>query len=63
MSLWERNRKDLLDFGRGFARICESLGEDSQGFGETLEEDLERICKTLEEDLRRRICGRTCKDS
>ena len=37
MSLWERNRKDLLDSGRGFAWICETLGEYSQGFA--------RICK------------------
>ena len=22
----------MLDFGRGFARICETLGEDLQGF-------------------------------
>ena len=29
MRLWERNRKDLLDFGRGFARIFETLGEYS----------------------------------
>ena len=27
--LWERIRKDLQDFGRGFARIHETLGEDS----------------------------------
>ena len=32
----------FMDFGRGFARICETLGEDSQGFV--------RICKTLGED-------------
>ena len=29
MRLWERNCKELLDFGRGFARICETL---SRGF-------------------------------
>ena len=32
MRLWERNHKDSLDFGRGFARICETFGEDLQGF-------------------------------
>ena len=32
MRLWERIRKDSQDFGRGFARIRETLGEDSQGF-------------------------------
>ena len=34
---------DLQDFGRGFARIHETLGEDSWGFAsihETLGEDL-----------------------
>ena len=41
--LWERNCKELLDFGRGFARICETLREDLQG--------LTRIHKSLEEDL------------
>ena len=46
MRLWERNRKDLLDFGRGFAKISETLGEDSQdlqGFTSLWE----RICKDL----------------
>ena len=32
MRLLERIHKDLQDFGRGFARILETLGEDSQGF-------------------------------
>ena len=38
MSLWERNRKDLLDFGRGFAWICDfwrvfaRIRKDLQGF-------------------------------
>ena len=32
MRLSDRIRKDLQDFGRGLARICETLGEDSQGF-------------------------------
>ena len=27
--LWERIHKDSQDFGRGFMRICETLGEDS----------------------------------
>ena len=62
--LWERICKDsetlgedLQEFGIGFARIQETLGEDSQGFAkihETLGEDLqgfmrlwERICKSL----------------
>ena len=36
MRLWERIREDLRDFGRGFARIHETLGEDSQGFTRTL---------------------------
>ena len=26
--------KDLQDFGRGFARICETLGEDYETLGE-----------------------------
>ena len=38
----ERNCKELLDFGRGFARICETLREDLQG--------LTRIHKSLGED-------------
>ena len=28
MRLWERIHEDLQDFGRGFVRICETLGED-----------------------------------
>ena len=35
MTLWERMR-----IHGGFVRICETLGEDSQGFVETLGEDL-----------------------
>ena len=42
--------KDLRDFGRGFTRIRETLGEDSQGFV-GLWERFARIHKTLEEDL------------
>ena len=26
--LWERIHEDLQGFGRGFMRICETLGED-----------------------------------
>ena len=33
----------MLDFGRGFARIRETLGEDSQGFMRLWE----RICKDI----------------
>ena len=29
MRLWERIHEDLWDFGRGFARIHKTLGEDS----------------------------------
>ena len=43
MRLWERNHKDSLDFGRGFARISKTLGEDLQR--------LARICQTLREYL------------
>ena len=32
MNLWERILKDSQDSGRGFARICETLGEDLQDF-------------------------------
>ena len=32
MRLWERICKDLRDFGRGFMRIHEILGEDVWGF-------------------------------
>ena len=35
-------REDLQDFGRGFVRICETLGEDSWVFA--------RIHETLGED-------------
>ena len=38
-----RIRKDSRDFGRGFARIRETLGEDLQGFVRIWE----RICKDL----------------
>ena len=53
--------KDSQDFGRGFARICETLGEDSQGFTRLWERickdwqdfgrGFTRICETLGEDL------------
>ena len=44
-----------MDFGRGFTRIRETLGEDSQG----------RICKTLGEDSQGfvRLWERIRKDS
>ena len=52
----ERIHEDLQDFGRGFVRICETLGrfvrlwerihEDLQGFGR----GFMRICETLGED-------------
>ena len=43
MRLWERIHKDSRDFGRGFARIHETLGEVLQGFMRLWE----RICKDL----------------
>ena len=65
--------EDLLDFGRGFARlwemICkdlhETLGEDSQGFGRFWEQDLQGFHETLGEDSQvfARICKRICEDS
>ena len=42
--LWERQ-----DFGRGFARICETLGQDLQGFVRLWKKI--RDSKTLGEDL------------
>ena len=45
MGICETLGEDLQDFGRGFmgfARICETLEEDSWGFA--------RICETLGED-------------
>ena len=39
--------EDLQDFGRGFTRIHETLGEDLLGFMRLWE----RICETLGEDL------------
>ena len=60
MRLWEIC-EDLRDFGRGFERICETLGEDSQDFGgesvrshESLGEDSQGIVKLWE---------RICRDS
>ena len=63
MRLWERNHdtleEDLQDFGRGFARICETLGENSQGFArlwesihkdshwERIHEDLQGFARIL----------------
>ena len=61
MRLWERIHEDLQDFGRGFARIHETLGEDLQGFmrlWETLGEDLQdfgrgfaRLWKRIHKDF------------
>ena len=51
-------QEDSQDFGRGFAVICETLGEDLWGFmrlWERILEDLQgftRIHKTLGEDSR-----------
>ena len=47
--------KDSLDFGRRFARIHETLGEDSQGFV--------RLCKRIQRGLRERIHETLEKDS
>ena len=61
MRLWGRICEDSQDFGRGFERICETLGEDSQDFGgesvrshESLGEDSQGIVKLWE---------RICRDS
>ena len=60
MRLSDRISTDSRDFGREFARICKTLGEDSQGFTrlwERIRKDFQdfgrgfaRICKTLGED-------------
>ena len=69
VKLWERILKDSQDFGRGFARIHETLEEDSQGFvrlWERIYKDSRdfgrgfarlwtRICETLEKGFAR-IC-------
>ena len=47
----------MQDFGRGFARTCETLGEDLQGFVRHLGDDLTRIC----EIFGRRILEGLCK--
>ena len=44
MRLWERICEDLSHFGRGFVRICQTLGEDFTRIHETLGEVL---CKDL----------------
>ena len=56
--------KDLLDFGRGFARICETLGEDSQGFVR-LWERKQGFARLWDKDLQgfMRLWERICKDS
>ena len=49
--------EDSQDFGRGFARICETLGQDLQGFvrlGKKIRKDIQgfaRIRESLGEDL------------
>ena len=42
--------EDSRDFGRGFMRICDTLGEDLQGFARDFGRGLTRICDTLGED-------------
>ena len=59
MRLWERIREASRDFERGFTRICETLGEDLQGFvrlWERIHKDFVRafardFLETLGEDL------------
>ena len=65
MGLWERIRKDSRDIWRGFARIRETLGEDSQGFARLWERILARIRETLGEDSQgfARLWERIRKDS
>ena len=68
--------EDLQDFGRGFASIHATLGEDLQGFVRLWERICKKIRESLEEDsqgfvrLWERICKgcmrlweRICKDS
>ena len=65
------SREDSQDFGRGFARICKTLGEDSRDFGRGFTETLwERIREdSLGEDSRdfgrgfARICETLGEDS
>ena len=62
---------DLQDFGRGFMRICETLGEDSQGcedlprihFGRGFVRIHARIHKTLGEDSFKTLGERIHGDS
>ena len=48
MRLWERIRKDLQDFGRGFMGIHKTWGENLQDFRRGFATLWERIRKTLE---------------
>ena len=48
MKIWERIRKDWIDFERGFARILKTLGEYAQGFDETLGEDSQGFARLWE---------------
>ena len=57
--------EDLQDFGRGFMRICETLGEDLLGFVRIhLGEDSQGFTRTLGEDLWgfTRLLERICWD-
>ena len=61
MRLWKRICRDLQGF-MGFARIHETLGEDSCGICETLGEDLQGFTSLWERiwgfvRLWERICG------
>ena len=61
----------MQDFGRGFARICETLGQDLQGFvrlWKKIHKDIQgfaRIRESLGEDLQgfARLWERIRKDS
>ena len=52
MRLWERICQDSQDFGKGFMRICKTLGEDLWGFVRLWE----RIHKDLQ-DFGRGLMG------
>ena len=61
--------KDFQNFGRGFVRICETLGKDLQGFARDFGRGFARTFETLGDDSERfarlweRIHARICKDS
>ena len=65
MRLWERICKkickDLQDLGRGFARICEALGEDSHETLERIHKDSQDFGRDLQVFMR--LWERICKDS